>query len=52
MMKMGKITSIHLTHEEVAELKKFCKENQCAQYSALNTALRELLAKPVRADLF
>jgi len=45
---MGKITSIYLTDEEVAELKKFCNENECTQYSALKTALRELLSKPVK----
>ena len=45
---MGKMTSIYLTDEEVAELKKFCNENQCTQYSALKTALRELLCKPIK----
>ena len=45
---MGKLTSIYLTDKEVAELKKFCNENQCTQYSALKTALRELLSKPVK----
>ena len=45
---MGKITSIYLTDEESIELKKFCDENQCTQYSALKTALRELLSKPIQ----
>ena len=45
---MGKITSIYLTDKEVVELKKFCEENQCTQYSAMKTALRELTSKPVK----
>lgn len=45
---MGKITSIYLTDEEAAELKKFCEENQCTQYSALKAVLRELLSKPMK----
>ncbi len=45
---MGKITSIYLTDEEVAELKKFCSENQCSQYSVLKTALKELLSKSLK----
>lgn len=44
---MGKITTIYLTDKENAELKKFCDENQCTQYSALKTALRELLNQPL-----
>ena len=44
---MGKITSIYLTDEEHKELEKFCEENQCTQYSALKTALKELLYKPI-----
>jgi hypothetical protein len=47
---MGKITSIYLTDKEVAELKKFCEENQCTQYSALKTALRELTSKPIKEE--
>ena len=42
---MGKITSIYLTDEEAAELKRFCEENQCTQYSALKTAMRELVSR-------
>jgi Holliday junction resolvase len=45
---MGKVTSIYLTDEEIAELKKFCNENQCTQYLALKTAISELLSKPVK----
>lgn len=45
---MGKLTSIYLTGKEATELKKFCNENQCTQYSALKTALRELLSNPVK----
>jgi len=44
---MGRITSLYLTDDESAELKKFCDENQCTQYSALKAALRELLSKPL-----
>lgn len=47
---MGKMTSIYLTDEEATELKRFCEENQCTQYSALKSALREIISKPVRAD--
>jgi len=47
---MGKITSIYLTDKELGELKKFCEENQCTQYSALKTALRELTSKPVKEE--
>ena len=46
---MGKIASIYLTDEESDELKKFCEENQCTQYSAIKIALKELLTKPVKA---
>jgi len=47
VFKVGKITSVYLTDEEVVELKKFCEENKCTQYSALKTALKELLHKPM-----
>ena len=47
---MGKITSIYLTEREAKQLEKFCEENQCTQYSALKTALRELLLKPAQED--
>jgi len=45
---VGKITSIYLTDEEAAMLEKFCNENQCTQYSALKTALRELVSQPIK----
>jgi Holliday junction resolvase len=44
---MGKMTSIYLTDEEAAELKKFCSENQCTLYSAVKTAIRELVFAPL-----
>jgi len=47
---MGKITSIYLTEDEAKQLEKFCEENECTQYSALKTALRELLLKPVKEN--
>ena len=47
---MGKITSIYLTENEVKQLEKFCEENECTQYSALKTALRELLHKPTEEN--
>ena len=46
MRKLSK-TSARATDEEVVELKKFCEENRCTQYSALTAALRELLSKPI-----
>lgn len=42
---MGKMTSIYLTDQEVADLERFCEENQCTKYSALKTALRQLVSK-------
>jgi hypothetical protein len=47
---MGKITSIYLTDEEATKLKRFCDENQCTQYSALKTAVRELVTKPIKEE--
>lgn len=47
---MGKITSIYLTENEAKQLEKFCEENQCTQYSALKTALRELLLTPIEEE--
>jgi hypothetical protein len=41
---MGKMTSIYLTDEEASELKRYCDEHQCSQYSVLKTALREFLS--------
>jgi hypothetical protein len=45
---MGKIVTIYLSDRESSELKAFCDENQCTQYSALKTAVRELLSKPTK----
>ena len=44
---MGKIATLYLSDSELAELKNFCDENQCNQYPALKTALRELLSKSI-----
>lgn len=44
---MGKIVTIYLSDSESVELKGFCDENQCTQYSALKTAVRELLSRPM-----
>ena len=44
---MGKITTIYLTNEEAEELAKFCNENGCSQYSAMKTALKQLLSRPI-----
>ena len=41
---MGKVTSIYLTDEEAAMLKEFCSANGCTQYTAIKTALRDMLA--------
>ena len=48
--EMGKMTSIYLTDEEAVELKKFCEDNQCTQYSALKSAIKEIVSKSVRRD--
>ena len=45
---MGKVTTVYLTDEEVAELKKFCEDNNCTQYSAIKTASREIFPKRTR----
>ena len=50
MCEMGKMTSIYVTDEEAVELKKFCEDNQCTQYSALKSARREIVSKSVRED--
>jgi Holliday junction resolvase len=44
---MAKIVTIYLSNEEAKELQEFCNENQCTQYSALKTAVKELLSKPM-----
>ena len=44
---MAKIVTIYLSDEEARELKTFCEENTCTQYSALKTAVKQLLFKSV-----
>ena len=44
---MGKILTLYLSDEEAHQLKAFCDENQCTQYSALKIALKELLFNQV-----
>jgi len=48
VFEMGKIVTVYLTDEEASELKKFCEENQCSQYSVMKTALKEILFKPMK----
>ena len=48
VFEMGKIVTVYLTDEEASELKQFCEENQCSQYSVMKTALKEILFKPVK----
>jgi len=45
---MGKIVTVYLSDEEVKDLKTFCDDNRCTQYSALKTAVKELISKPVK----
>lgn len=47
---MGKIVTIYLSDEEARELRDFCDENQCTQYSALKTAVKQVLSKPMRRE--
>jgi len=44
---VAKIVTIYLSDEEARELKTFCEENTCTQYSALKTAVKQLLFKSV-----
>lgn len=46
---MGKVVTIYLSDEEASDLKGFCDENQCTQYSALKTAVKQLLYRPVES---
>ena len=46
---MGRIFTVYLSDEESLQLKSFCDENQCTQYSALKTAVKELLSKPIKS---
>ena len=45
---MGKIVTIYLTDDEARELKTFCDENQCTRYSALKTAVKQILSQPLQ----
>jgi hypothetical protein len=47
---MGKIVTIYLSDDEARNLKDFCDENQCTQYSALKTAVKQLLSGPVQTE--
>jgi predicted transcriptional regulator len=44
---MGKIVTIYLSDQEARDLKEFCEENRCTQYSALKTAVKQLLFEPI-----
>lgn len=46
---MGKVVTIYLSDEEARSLKGFCDENRCTQYSALKTAVKQLLHRPVES---
>ena len=46
---MGKVVTIYLSVEEASSLKGFCDENRCTQYSALKTAVKQLLYRPLEA---
>ena len=47
---MGKIVTIYLSDEEARELRDFCDENQCTQYSALKTAVKQILCAPMQRE--
>jgi len=47
---MSKIVTIYLSDEEARELRDFCDENQCTQYSALKTAVKQILSKPMQRE--
>jgi len=46
---MGKVVTLYLSDEETRHLKDFCDENQCTQYSALKTAVRQLIYRPLES---
>ena len=46
---MGKVVTIYLSDDEARSLKGFCDENRCTQYSALKTAVKQLLYRPVES---
>ena len=47
---MGKIVTIYLSEDEARDLKEFCDESRCTQYSVLKTAVRQLLYRPVLVE--
>jgi hypothetical protein len=47
---MGKIVTIYLSDKEARDLRAFCDENQCTQYSALKVAVNQILSKPVQRE--
>ncbi len=47
-MVLGKMVSLYLSDREAHDLRAFCDENQCTQYNALKTDVRQLLSKPTR----
>jgi len=46
-IELGKMVSVYLTDGEADDLRRFCESHGCTQYSALKTALHELLSKPI-----
>jgi hypothetical protein len=48
---LGKIVTIYLSDDEAGDLKEFCDENRCTQYSALKTAVKQLLSKPILLEV-
>jgi Holliday junction resolvase len=47
---LGKIVTIYLSDDEARDLKEFCDESRCTQYSALKTAVRQLLYRPNQVE--
>ena len=48
MLDLGKMVSIYLTDKEADDLKRFCEDHNCTQYSAVKTAIRELLLRSIK----
>jgi predicted transcriptional regulator len=47
---MCKIVTIYLSDDEARRLQEFCDENKCTQYSALKTAVKQILSEPGAKD--
>ena len=47
---MGKIVTIYLSNDEARRLQEFCDANKCTQYSALKTAVKQILSEPISRD--